>query len=1113
MNQKTVSSVIKEIYRLGEKLILEEDTGCLPELSKQMLAFVGINDKALDNCFIGVNVKTDVDEDLRPIPYTARASKSDYKPKFDAIDNTLPLLLSLLNDKGQPTFPEIMFSWTPNDGVGSIPDVYSLDKLTPESRKIVDSYFGKRDNPRESVDGEDGEKTKVHFVEHVYAKALELSGNEPCYVWICNTDFDARSRGDRLSFIMCISSSIKDILMTKSRCHRFFEFVMIIKSIYVRKLDDQRIREAEDATKVAIMSRNMSHNIGSHVMSYLKQHLSSVKDIVSDGILADLVVDGEVQKQSAEKVENSTLPFLMGMGHFISYLQERQDFIATIATDYIPYFASVNFKDGIYDELNPDKRALRHTDRKNGKTDNILLGNIARSEGLGRSTTPTELEQEAGRSHMKDIVLKFRSQFTGDPVEMNEQLNEGVSDSMNDSKYNSTIVGLNSFLREKIDIAKKELEEMREYDFSMPGGIIGRQAFFSVMENIIRNAAKHGNWRKEGKLELTLDLFTNQTSDRDRIPDNDNVDGCRSLRQVLEDFYFDAVDADDLYFMTITDNCYSSLKSLFKLQQGLREKYIDRKTGIMVDSNKGLKEMRISSAWLRAIHNERECFMPYPKYENTSKLCDEDKEIFAMDGKWDKIDKAKNMKAPVIYARICSPRDEFGDHPNQFLQYIICLTIPRKVAIISSQFETVSEKLRMRLVKNKWRVYTYQSFMDERNKSFEFILCDDISDPGIYEKVRPIATSRVYCMSDIESVNNKEKKDALFESLEYDDFFKENEKGYVPSEKFILELYKKRSGYEEGDVITIDDKNIITSSSEYVKAIQGTKSEYSYYVYRRHHESDQFADYMNNVQQREFVESISGSNSTDRLICHEKLDDRWFYRHLNVMKRRIAVIDERLFSKITGFEESSFNSHETEYYTKDRTALTNIQRNVHFFTIIKDSVIKDHFFLVGMQFKNGAPQFNESYQCYCKPLASMSFSHEAGLQVDLLPDVDSSVLSHYFDFITIHQGLLDKMYESFGIKYSTTEVEDKERLTHDLYTLLSCLHDKTIPLDKSEKVEKDSYVRSFLPGMIIHSGRSKPSKTDMPQQLPFIQYAALEHAVLDCKYSLVELLDFARYES
>ena len=160
------------------------------------------------------------------------------------------------------------------------------------------------------------------------------------------------------------------------------------------QLQENARREAIKSAKAAIMSRNMSHNIGSHVMSYLKQHLGSVKDIVADGILSDLINgENELAKKLENTTENTTLPFLMGLGHFISYIQERQDFIATIATDYIPYFGNVNFKDTIYDELNPDKRAERHTERTNGKTDNILLGNIARSEGLGRNNQSPRFRQ------------------------------------------------------------------------------------------------------------------------------------------------------------------------------------------------------------------------------------------------------------------------------------------------------------------------------------------------------------------------------------------------------------------------------------------------------------------------------------------------------------------------------------------------------------------------------------------------------------------------------------------------------------------------------------------------------------------------------------------------
>ena len=49
--------------------------------------------------------------------------------------------------------------------------------------------------------------------------------------------------------------------------------------------------------------------------------------------------------------------------------------------------------------------------------------------------------------------------------------------------------------------------------------------------------------------------------------------------------------------------------------------------------------------------------------------------------------------------------------------------------------------------------------------------------------------------------------------------------------------------------------------------------------------------------------------------------------------------------------------------------------------------------------------------------------------------------------------------------------------------------------------------------MIVHSGRSKPNFDDMPQHQPFLQYSAVEHALFDCKYSLVEVLDFACFDN
>ena len=111
--------------------------------------------------------------------------------------------------------------------------------------------------------------------------------------------------------------------------------------------------------------------------------------------------------------------------------------------------------------------------------------------------------------------------------------------------------------------------------------------------------------------------------------------------------------------------------------------------------------------------------------------------------------------------------------------------------------------------------------------------------------------------------------------------------------------------------------------------------------------------------------------------------------------------------------------------------------------------------------------------------------------------------SQIFDYITIHQGILDKIYNVFGIKENYME---KHKVTNALHRFFSK------PPKSNEVKIKSKKANAFLPNFIIHSGRSKPNEKDMPQHQPFVQFAAVDHAVKDCKYTLVELLATAHYE-
>ena len=181
------------------------------------------------------------------------------------------------------------------------------------------------------------------------------------------------------------------------------------------------------------------------------------------------------------------LPFLVGLGRFIGYLQERQDYIATISTNYIPYGAPVNLKDAIYDELNPDLRYLRHraessSDTKN-RPSNILLNYIAKSEGLSRENMDEDFLSK------KDIRLGFVDYSSGAKQFFGLDSEETTDRNMCFASANAA------------------LSQMRKINFSLPGGLVGRQAVFSILENLIRNAAKHGNTTSVDNLDFTLDVI------------------------------------------------------------------------------------------------------------------------------------------------------------------------------------------------------------------------------------------------------------------------------------------------------------------------------------------------------------------------------------------------------------------------------------------------------------------------------------------------------------------------------------------------------------------------------------------------------------------------------
>lgn len=801
-------------------------------------------------------------------------------------------------------------------------------------------------------------------------------------------------------------------------------------------------KESIKSAKAAIMARNISHNLGSHVMAYLKNKLGSVSDIVKQRALVELATTESISDlQNALKKygtdalfsENIEFPFLVGLGYFISYLQEREDYIATVSTSYIPYYMSVNFKDSIYDALNPDLRYLRHQGRQGGKPDNILLSYIAKSEGFERppylnyksyldknlnEKEKAELQSLDQSSRKNDIIIKFKK-----------------FDGINDKTYTDFVNG-NIKIQVRSENGKGSgylsLKEMRNYHIGLPGGISGRQALFSILENIIRNAAKHGNFHEVENLAITLDIL-DPLSAKDK-------NTCAKLWKKEPEDLDKLVDINDIYVMTITDNLKISQDKFEKLLEVLQDKYVNE-NGEMNNRAKGLKEMRISAAYIRRIEDEEKA--------------------------------EQEHRAPIINITLTE---------EQNLQYIICLPKAFKAAIILPNNDERIGKIQD---KGNITFMSAESFKKSYNRCYDIIAIKK-NDTTSFENICLSSPQRIIKAEDEELNKIKQIKDL---SILYKQLVKEKETIYI-----MDHLFKKLDNLKA------------------VEKVMNMTNFHNKCLYQKHLENEkEFKGFINiltleNVGNKslsqnprpKFAEGISGSNSTDRLIRNDIIDELWYYKHLHAMQTQIAIFDERLFYHVSGLDDKLLL--EQEVHSGDYQAVISAFKNVYIFNILFNDVNgQQRFDIYGYE---DYDYTEEKISSVIKCIAHITFDNKT-LKLDIInPKYKKS-----FNNISIHQGLLDKIYHQWNIDNNKAKDEVTNTLYDGFMTTDNSVIQLTVDDNDNKKVNKQ-----FYPGMTIHSGRSKPSPQDMPQLIPFIQYASIENAFMDCKYILVELLELAQYE-
>ena len=200
----------------------------------------------------------------------------------------------------------------------------------------------------------------------------------------------------------------------------------IIKSSLT--LQDSQLAAIQSAIG-SIMSRNGSHNIGSHVLAALSHNVGTMPD---DRVL-------------------------------YQYIQHRMDYIATATTDQPSWRQPTMFVASLMKEFLRQKH---------------LLDFISSSEGLHAYQFQGQTVEE---SQVNTIQLHIRRIIVPDENVSWEKV--GFLDDKN------SIVDFVTYKNQGDDSGT--IDFSRDIAVAIPGGVIGQHAFYTILENILRNAAKH----------------------------------------------------------------------------------------------------------------------------------------------------------------------------------------------------------------------------------------------------------------------------------------------------------------------------------------------------------------------------------------------------------------------------------------------------------------------------------------------------------------------------------------------------------------------------------------------------------------------------------------------
>lgn len=659
----------------------------------------------------------------------------------------------------------------------------------------------------------------------------------------------------------------------------------------------------------AIMSRNMSHNLGSHVITNAKYQ---IEDIANDDSYSEIA------------------PKIRGISCLLQYVQERQDFIAVIANDERYAKGPLNLKSEVFDMLAMDGLSRRHASVAQ-QTVNYILNNIVKSENVYRRD-----DQQKGCIDGVEIELQLITK-TGEEVYCFSSLGK-----------------------------EQNSEPFKNFIFSIPYGLNGRQALLTIIENIIRNSAKHGK-NSLGLLEerrLIFSIIIGEIENDYEVTICDNLCGLELANNAFKNNGI-ITETGDFCPINILDG----------------DNKVDKR-------NKGIKEILICLNWMKGVNDYS--IIQNRAYELLTIVGVKEARISNAQGNERKRDVTIKPIQEILKKK---------DHLNEY---------------------SLGYRFRVEKYMNSYRI------PDSMFRDGRLIHYDRLPSAYLYvvsKEYVPVArkylTRVIECKRQEQNDFNDLIKVYFGQFLEKKDIgegypcliIQDKDRRYYNDCK---EVYSQQIDDKSNAKIT--DRNHIIYKHHYEVDVEdsGKKSK------------NEILPLMN--ENCQFVEGISGGNFTHNLI-RTNIDTISYMKITEAALTKIAIVDERIFSKYGGITKVSIPydriQNAVDEYMKETEEINGYDKVCSFFkkyTIHLDDDVALKIF--GESQREKIIQVLEKYVSNKCRNRIGDYLKDKGIYVMTcnelgeLIDLNGQVIHEFrnrkeeiirFDFFTIHLSLLEKM--------------------------------------------------------------------------------------------------------